>query len=52
MSICVAVAVPDGIALAADTQITWNRTISKAKEKESQKVFDLEKQITGSALEM
>lgn len=28
MTIAIAVAVPDGIALAADTQTTWNRTIT------------------------
>ena len=33
MSIGIAVAVPDGIALAADTQTTWNQTILRAKDK-------------------
>ncbi len=33
MSVGIAIAVPDGIALAADTQTTWNRTLLKAKVK-------------------
>lgn len=33
MSIGIAIAVPDGIALAADTQTTWNQTRTKAKVK-------------------
>lgn len=45
MSICVALAVPDGIALAADTQTTWNQTILKAKEKNSQKEVELAEPI-------
>ncbi len=32
MSICIAIAVPDGIALAADSQTTWNQTITQVKE--------------------
>ena len=42
MSICIAVVVPDGIALAADSQTTWNQTITKAKEKGTGKEFELE----------
>ncbi len=41
MTIGIAIAVPDGIALAADTQTTWNRTIFKAKEKNSGKDIEL-----------
>lgn len=41
MSIGIAIAVPDGIALAADTQTTWNQTILKAKEKNSGKEVEL-----------
>jgi len=33
MTIGIAVIAPDGIALAADTQTTWFRTVDKAKEK-------------------
>lgn len=33
MTIGIAIAVPDGVALAADTQTTWNRTITTAKGK-------------------
>ncbi len=33
MTIAIALAVPDGIALAADTQTTWTQTILQAKEK-------------------
>ena len=33
MTIAIAISVPDGIALAADTQTTWNQTITKAKQK-------------------
>ena len=35
MSIGIAIAVPDGIALAADTQTTWIRSIEKAKDKQT-----------------
>ena len=42
MSICIAVAVPDGIALAADSQTTWNQTITKVKEKGTAKEIELE----------
>jgi len=45
MSIGIAIAVPDGIALAADTQTTWNSTITKAKEKQTGNEFELEKPI-------
>ncbi len=41
MSIGIAVAVPDGIALAADTQTTWNQTILKAKDKATGNEFEL-----------
>jgi len=41
MSIGIAIAVPDGIALAADTQTTWNQTILKAKEKSSGREVEL-----------
>lgn len=33
MSIAIAIAVPDGIALAADTQTTWFRTLDRSREK-------------------
>ena len=42
MSICVSVAVPDGIALAADSQTTWSRTITQAKAKTGEMVELLE----------
>ena len=45
MTIAIAVAVPDGIALAADTQTTWQKTITKAKEKGTGKEFELEESI-------
>ena len=45
MSICIAIAVPDGIALAADSQITWSETITKAKDKATNKVFELAEPI-------
>jgi len=45
MSIGIAIAVPDGIALAADTQTTWNQTIIKAKDKNTGKDFDLAEPI-------
>ncbi len=41
MTIGIAIAVPDGIALAADTQTTWNRTILKAKVKSTGQEEDL-----------
>ncbi len=41
MSICIAIAVPDGIALAADSQTTWNQTIIQAKQRGTNQLFDL-----------
>lgn len=38
MSICVALAVPDGIALAADSQTTWHQTITEVETKDGTKV--------------
>jgi len=45
MTIAVALAVPDGIALAADTQTTWHITIATAKQKGTDKVFELAQPI-------
>src|SRR6266542_883406 len=45
MTIALALAVPDGIALAADTQTTWNKTISKVREKGTDREVDLETPI-------
>lgn len=45
MTIAIAIAVPDGIALAADTQTTWNQTITRAKKKGSSEEFELEQPI-------
>jgi hypothetical protein len=45
MTIAIGIAVPDGIALAADTQTTWHQTITKAKDKASGKEFELEEPI-------
>lgn len=45
MSICIAIAVPDGIALAADSQTTWNQTITSVIEKGTGKTVQLEKPI-------
>lgn len=45
MSICIAIAVPDGIALSADSQTTWMNTINQVKEKSSGKLIDLEQPI-------
>lgn len=45
MSIGIAIAVPDGIALAADTQTTWNKNILKVKEKNSGKEVELAEPI-------
>ena len=45
MTIAIAIAVPDGIALAADTQTTWNRTILKAKQKGNKEEFELDEPI-------
>ena len=41
MTIAIGLAVPDGIALAADTQTTWTRTIDKAIDKGSGQEFEL-----------
>lgn len=38
MSICIALSVPDGIALASDTQTTWQNTILKVKDKNGAEV--------------
>ena len=46
MSIGIAIAVPDGIALAADTQTTWNQTILKVKEKTTGNEVDLAEPIS------
>lgn len=46
MSICIAIAVPDGIALAADSQTTWNQTIEQVEEKGTGKMIDLAKPIS------
>jgi len=46
MSICIAIAVPDGIALAADSQITWNQTITQVKEKGTGRIVELEQPIS------
>ena len=45
MSICIAIAVPDGIALAADSQTTWNQTITQVKEAVTGKTITLETPI-------
>jgi hypothetical protein len=45
MSIGIAIAVPDGIALAADTQTTWNTTVQRAKDKKTGQEFDLAEPI-------
>ncbi|WP_036380059.1 hypothetical protein [Muricauda sp. MAR_2010_75] len=45
MSICIAIAVPDGIALAADSQTTWNKTINQATQRGTNQVFDLAEPI-------
>ncbi|MEE9138952.1 MAG: hypothetical protein V3V07_10455 [candidate division NC10 bacterium] len=45
MTIGIGLAVPDGIALAADTQTTWIQTISKAREKGTGKEIELESPI-------
>jgi hypothetical protein len=45
MSICIAIAVPDGIALAADSQTTWNQTITTAKERGTNVDFKLAEPI-------
>jgi hypothetical protein len=40
-TIALALAVPDGIAFAADTQTTWNQTITSAKEKGTDREVEL-----------
>ena len=45
MTICIAMVVPDGIALAADTQISWNKTITKAINKDTGEEFELQTPI-------
>lgn len=46
MSICIAIAVPDGIALAADSQITWNQVVTTVREKDTGRDVILEKPLT------
>lgn len=46
MSICIAIAVPDGIALAADSQTTWSQTITKATQLGTNQLFDLAQPLT------
>lgn len=45
MTIAIAIGVPDGIALSADTQTTWNKTITTAKQKDTGEEFELESPI-------
>ncbi len=45
MTIAAALAVPDGIALAADTQITWYSTITTAKQKGTDQTIELAQPI-------
>jgi len=45
MSICISIAVPDGIALAADSQTTWNQTITQAAQLGTNQIFDLAQPI-------
>jgi hypothetical protein len=45
MSICIAIIVPDGIALAADSQTTWTHSITKAKKKGTNEEFELSEPI-------
>jgi hypothetical protein len=45
VTIAVALAVPDGIALAADTQTTWQRAITKATDKATGKEVELAQPI-------
>jgi hypothetical protein len=45
MSIGIAIAVPDGIALAADTQTTWNRTITTARDRNTGQEVELAEPI-------
>ncbi len=46
MSICIAIAVPDGIALAADSQTTWNQTITRATQLGTNQEFELAQPIS------
>ena len=46
MTIGIAIAVPDGIALAADSQTTWNSIINKAKDKNTGQEFELAQPIS------
>jgi len=46
MSICIAIAVPDGIALSADSQTTWSKTITRVREKGTGKIIELEHPIS------
>ena len=43
MSICIAITVPNGIALAEDSQTTRNQTITSVKEKGTGKMVQLAK---------
>lgn len=45
MTIGIAIAVPDGIALAADTQTFWSKEITKVKAKGIEEPVELEKAI-------
>ena len=45
MSICIAIAVPDGIALAADSQTTWSQTITQATQLGTNQLIDLAQPI-------
>lgn len=45
MSICIAISVPDGIALAADSQTTWNQTITNVREKGTGREVALEQPL-------
>jgi hypothetical protein len=42
VTIALALAVPDGIALAADTQTTWSQSVSKVREKGTGRDVELE----------
>ncbi|MBL7766573.1 MAG: hypothetical protein JNJ58_10790 [Chitinophagaceae bacterium] len=45
MSICIAIAVPDGIAIAADSQTTWNKSITQVLQKDTNQMVDLAQPI-------
>jgi len=45
MSICIAIAVSDGIALAADSQTTWNQTINQVIQRDTNNTIDLAQPI-------